>query len=308
MDLLIPLRGRIYDFDLKDGYIESISVCVPNYDEQYFPSMTTHTTGPAKASIVIPDDPYLPEIQRELMAIEGLLSFYGVKSIEVRSPKLEWIPENDKDKAKLKVFTFSHRYVPMEEMDTEPVPHDLLVGSLIAACDCFEIEVPLNFFRKGSEDVFDRRYIEAIYDFYFLLETLYGDGKFRTKAVIDSFIRSSELESCVGEVLNLAGYPFWRGEHLINQFNSKYKNKSYKEIITQIVELRGFLHHHSEKRNSNWHPNRQEQYKMDAFFLQDVCFRVAFRLSAKYIFSDETKRIYESTAFQVKQSQTVEDN
>ena len=43
--------------------------------------------------------------------------------------------------------------------------------------------MPLSFYRQGSIAYTEQRHIEAIYQFYFLFETLFGNGKMRNRAI-----------------------------------------------------------------------------------------------------------------------------
>ncbi len=81
---------------------------------------------------------------------------------------------------------------------------------------------------------------------------------------------------------------------LKQEYESKYKDKSPENIIDQIIELRGFLHHHTSKRKGIWHPENQDKYKLDALFIQLISYNVAFRLSEACVFDEEVIRTYQS--------------
>src|SRR5205814_983136 len=97
----------------------------------------------------------------------------------------------------LHVFSYKVTTEPVHDSEVRSTPFDVLARAIIAADAATDIEVPLNFFRRGMLDVYGRNYIEAIYDFYFILETLFGEGKFKTDAVSAAFLNSSQLRSCV---------------------------------------------------------------------------------------------------------------
>lgn len=299
-DWIIPLRGRTYDFITDDdGYITHLSVTIPNYSDESLPKVTEQSEGKVKLSINIPSDPNLSIIQDELRVLEGLLSLYGLESIDIKQPEVKWVAESEEEKKKIKLHSIKQSYQSRDEMDVEELPHDLLVGSLIAATEAKELEIPLNFFRKGNLDVFEQRYIEAIYDYYFFLETLYGDGKFKKSSIVNSFLKSDDLIKSIKESVKSTRFVL-RERSLLKIFLEQYEDKSEKDIITHIVELRGFLHHHTLKHKDIWHPDKQDRFKVDAFFLQSVCFNVAFKLSAKYVFTEKTKNIFESIGFRTK--------
>lgn len=303
LDYKIPLRGYLYDFILEDGFITHICVTVPNYNESYLPKVTNHTEGKVKASIHIPLDPYLWGIQEELRTLQGLLSLFGLKSISIDNPKIEWIPESEQEKTRLQLFGAGPITYSKNKLPARPLPHDILVGALIASKETWEarsIEIPLNFYRKGTHDIFERRYIEAIYDFYFVLETLYGDGKFKKNAIIEKFTQSAELRESIKKALDTPDHEMLGDKKLSQIYKQKIASKSIEEIIAYIVELRGFLHHHTIKNKRIWHPDNHNEYKVEALFLLTVCFNIAMRIFCDLALSKETKQVYESIKFQVK--------
>lgn len=303
LDYKIPLHGYLYDFILENGFITHLCVIVPNYNEECLPTVTNHNEGEVKASIHIPLDPYIWGIQEELRIFQGLMALFGLKSIEIDNPKIEWIAENEQEKNKLQLFGAGPISYSKSQLPARPLPYNILVGALIASKEANEsrrIEIPLNFYRKGTHDIFERRYIEAIYDFYFVLETLYGDGKFKKKDIIEKFKKSKELRSCMQKALDAPDHEIISDRNLSKIYTQKFAQKSIDEIIPHIVELRGFLHHHTIKNKRIWHPDNHNEYKVEALFLLTVCFNISMEMFCNLAFSEETKKIYESIKFQVK--------
>lgn len=61
---------------------------------------------------------------------------------------------------------------------------------LAKASRCRAMSATLSFFREGLVDVRHRRNISAFFSFYFVLEGLYANGQFKSKAVKHEFSRS----------------------------------------------------------------------------------------------------------------------
>lgn len=302
-DFLIPIGGYLYDFITKNGFITHISVTVPNFNERYLPTITSHPEGRVKASINIPQDPIFPEIQQELRTFQGLLALFGLDSIAIDNPKIEWIPENAEEKKKIQSINTGPITYSKNKLPARPLQHDILVKSLIAAKQINEarsVEIPLNFYRKGTHDIFERRYIEAIYDFYFVIETIYGDGKFKKKAIIEKFTQSTGLRNSIKKTLDSPDHEILRDNALKKIYEQKIASKSIEEIIEHIVELRGFLHHHTIKNNKIWHPDNHNIYKVEALFLLQVCFNIALELFCSVVMNEETKKVYQNIRFEIK--------
>jgi hypothetical protein len=70
-------------------------------------------------------------------------------------------------------------------------------------------------------------------------------------------------------------------------FNDLYVNKSPAEIISHLVRLRGELHHHTSRKSGIWHPMDHIRFGADAYFLQQLCFGIAFLIIDPILFGAE---------------------
>lgn len=169
----------------------------------------------------------------------------------------------------------------------------LLARSIIAADSATDIEIPLTFFRRGMLDLYNHDYIEAIYDFYFVLETLFADGKFKTAAVLKAFRNSNQLCSSVKRALTDPGPILTGNKRSHEDFKRKYGRISVDQALEGIVEVRGHLHHHTSKRRDTWHPDDQRHFECDALFLQTVTYNIVFELAEPYLYAEEVINAYE---------------
>ncbi|MFX1492065.1 MAG: hypothetical protein ACFFBU_07375 [Promethearchaeota archaeon] len=299
-DLIIPLDGWEYTLNIEDGYVKEITVTVPNFPADLTPKVTSLQSGKVKAHIHIPSDPFIYVLREDMRSLEGLLALYGVRSIDTENPKVKWIPETEEEKTNLHLYEFQRSYAEPNDEGLPPLPFDLVVRSIIASKEAKEIQIPLAFFRKGGNDIYERRFIEAIYDFYFLIETCYGKGKSKNYAVKQELTKSYELKKFVIEVQKEKDPRIYGERKLLEIYRNAYLNKRPEKIIGHIVDLRGFLHHHSLGRKDIWHPEKQDEYQVDALFLQNLCFKIAFTLSEPLIFKKETIEKYKSLSYRRK--------
>jgi hypothetical protein len=58
-------------------------------------------------------------------------------------------------------------------------------------------------------------------------------------------------------------------------------------VIEHLVELRGFLHHHSIKNKKAWNPSKQSDFKGDALFWQSVCHEAAIKSCTEILYRAE---------------------
>lgn len=287
----IQARGMTFEFLQEGGRLTGICVIVRADKPEDLPVVVPSPRPGIKADIFVPA-PWFPFVKREVRAIEALLSPFGLHEIDLNRFLTQWIPENDNEKTLIKLNDFATDYGHADLERMPPLPFDILARSVIAADEAAEVEIQLTFYRKGRMDFFEKRFIEAIYDFYFFLESMFGKGKTKNKAVEDSFKQSEELISAIVQIMadpekNLIPKP-----DDIEAFLKKYKAMSTEDIIEHIVGLRGFLHHHTAKRKDIWHPEDHQKYELEAHLLQAISFHIAIKMSLYYIYKKHVMEEY----------------
>lgn len=276
-DRVFPVRSRFYTwhFELSDGFITHVTAIADLPDPGDWPAVR-QDAAPGAVPRFDPKAPHLVFIMAELRTIQGFLSLFGVRSIDLLSPELEWLPENEQERSALKIKSFK---IQATDPDPGPVAFDLIARSILAADKGYRLETPLSFFRRSLLDLREHQFIEAFYDLYFVLETLFGNGKTRKRDVLAEFKASQELNAAVVKALQDPG-PM--RSHVRGEYERKFRSFSAHQYLAHVVEIRGFLHHHSQRRAGIWHPERQERYEADAFVLHEVASHVVYDLALAY--------------------------
>mgnify|MGYP003384411646 CR=1 FL=1 len=285
-DTVFPLKVNDYfiDFEVKNGKIIALEIIEPT-DLTKLPKVTGEN-GKLK-SIDIKGDNIL-SIRPHLKLAEGLLSTFGLRSIDVDSYTIKWIPSNDDEKKLLELYEFSFGYEDPDDYK-ETIPFSLVAQSIIAGFENKKYEVSLSFFRKGKNDMASRSYIDAFYDFYFVLESLFGEGKTKNSHIEKNLLASSALTNAINKTK--------KKENLIDHLSQKTKNSfdymysTPEEIIKHIVKRRGFLHHQNPKHPEAWKPDLQKQYHLDAAFIMDVSYHLIWGKVLGYIYDDNVINI-----------------
>jgi hypothetical protein len=249
-------------------------------------------TPGVKADLRLPK-PELAEIQQELRTIQGLLSVFAFGTVQLEHPDLEWLPESESEAKELSVTRFSMKEQPLPDDQISPLSFDLIARAIYSAASAGAAEIPLNFFRRGTEDIVARQYIEAFYDFYFVLETMFGDGQFRKAAIKRAFLSSPLFRSHVEESIK---DPVLRvlAHRLDGEFERTYGSLSVEQATHRLVELRGELHHHTAKREGAWHPDEQKRYAVDALFLQSVAYKAVWEEVHKHLWDPVVVAAYDA--------------
>ena len=134
------------------------------------------------------------------------------------------------------------------------------------------------------------------YNLYFVLETLYGNGKFKKNQILREFCSSQELLDAIEYIKKDIEPEIVSNLNLFREFDQKFIKKTKEEIAEHFIELRGFLHHHTLNRKDIWHPAKQREYKVDAITLLALCHHILSAKAIDVIFKeDRLKEFYNTT-------------
>jgi hypothetical protein len=258
--------------------IEVSGVHFSDYPKTVLPGNGEHL------GLIFPKDPWLKRVQAEARLIKATLSLWGVLDIATESPEISWEPESDEEIKNTNIFGLKKSIVSLREIEPVSISNDMLIRSILSRDGFREFEIPLEFYRRGLDDYGSEHYIESIYDFYFVLEYLWGNGKFKKNDIVREFISSEDATLAI----NLAIKPFesaMHDRHLDKEYcNASYLNKDANKIFEHIVDLRGYLHHQSSRRKYNWNPGFQSEYEIDATFLFWVTHFAVSKISTRLLF------------------------
>lgn len=269
----VKVGDSAYSFFADSGFIDRVEVIVPADPEQDVPKVDMLPDTRPVTGIQVRHPKY-DEILHSLRVTEGLLSLYGMIGIDFERMHIEWIPETEEEKNSTIINSLSLQYTDRSVEESSTTPFDLLARGLLSASNASATEISLTFYRRGTNDMRERRYIEAFYDFYFMLESLFGQGKSKNYAIEEEFKKNSSLLDAIKKTIVAFRPP--QGEPLIaKNFDEHYKGKHPEEVVERFVTIRGFLHHHNPKRTGMWHPERQEEHEVDSLIMQGVCFSLA---------------------------------
>ena len=184
-------------------------------------------------------------------------------------PAVEWIPENDEERNRLKVFSahFERAY------SHEPTKMNINVfESLIKDKSKLDsLTILMSFYHEGKVYHNSFEYINAFYDFYFILEDLFGKRAYKNWQVKDNFKSSIELNDAINwALLNLIDSSIDHKRKIIELLDQKNLKYDVNGIIELLVGMRGNLHHFSRKNTISPSPLSQENYESLAFLSMGI--------------------------------------
>lgn len=260
----------------KEGWLSRMKIikriAAPNkYSAKILPG-----NGRAKHKIRISRDreEYL-ELMREFQELEGMLSFDTVgslKSIEWDAPTEDFIAETEEEEKQVQVHNFCFK---KEYPDCPASLDEEGLGRIIRSKEHYvSLIVPQAFYREGTNEFASKRYINAFYNFYFILEDFYGKGKTKNKDIAEEFRSSKWFRRFVDEVVkDINKY----ARHRINiEGFCKRERAAYDTdgIIELLLKVRGSLHHYSGRSSKHQGtPFDHEDFESIAFLTMGLAAR-----------------------------------
>lgn len=287
---LVYQKGNwVYRFHGSGTFASAISVTIKDVPQEYWPEVASNPQPGVRAHINL-RDPHGPFIIHDVLNIASLLGPFGVHDVETDSVKIGWVPQSKEEAAALPITNSERSFSSPSPNPEGPLPPDLIARCIIGARQSDENQIPLSFFRRGMEDIHNRRYIEAFYDFYFIFETLFANGKTDTKKVLKEYLSSGEfcrnaeilfsdprVESCL--------------KHIdARKFTQVIGPKDKETLFKYLILTRGKLHHHHMKQSQKtlkWDPKNQKDYYFEAALANELAFLVCMRRVKEQLWADD---------------------
>jgi len=191
------------------------------------------------------DKELFDSIINDFKELESILAFSGnLKRIMWDNPKDALICETEEERQKVKILgtKFRKEYPNLIKFMDE----DTLKEIIFTKAKYSSLTIPKAFWREGKNDFKSFRYINAFFNFYFIIEGLYGNGKTRNYAIEEEFKKSKDFRNFVKWIID-------RIEKETKHFNKinemlKYRNKNLDidGLIHLLVATRGALHHFAD--------------------------------------------------------------
>lgn len=243
------------------------------------------------ASYIDPPDPFFDKVQGWLRVIKGAFGLVGVADIALDECLREFLPSTTDEQLKMKTASIRYQRFKRDELPLGDHLPDQVVQCVLSYEVIGEYEIPLEFQRRGRDDLHHERYVEAIFNFFFVLEYMFGDGQYQTAQLIANFQASPQLIDGLAEARRQTSRQLLGADaNARKKYQEMYGDATDEQVIkTIVVDLRGYLHHQSAKRRRTWHPVLQKEYGVDAYFLGAVSQHVLMILVTEILGTDEAK-------------------
>ena len=192
----IAIRGGTIRTISKDDTIIGIEVTFPNQDPHLSPAYEESKEKDVAFNIV-GRDKLLPFVKMHLEdAFSYLQCCFNVELL-IDELSAEYVAETKEEKDLIKISSFKFG----REKPVPAVPYDLFTRAMMAAENGPAPKLEANFIRMSRAELFNERYIDSFRYSFLLIESTYGDGKFRSQQLKAALGNNSEFVSFVERAL-----------------------------------------------------------------------------------------------------------
>lgn len=246
--ITVTLDARTYTFLPSDrGSIAKIQIVAPvDRPERFRSTMVATPGGPTNWVVTLnTDKDLLDSLERDFQELEGHMAlFLGITRIRWSEMKWDLVFDNPEERAATQVFGFQekrrHRElaVKIDKAGLQKLVSNMGKYPTLVA--------PLAFLREGSSDFANFRFINAFFNFYFVLEGLFGQGKTKNDAIERAYRDSPTLRRAIADALSQlpSGKATVRAK-LEEECHRLKRPLDVDTALHLLVAMRGRLHHFS---------------------------------------------------------------
>ncbi|MFN4164348.1 MAG: hypothetical protein ACK4GK_07220 [Ferrovibrio sp.] len=238
--------------------------------------------------IITKRDNLLPFITAQLERAFSYLQCYFDIEILIKEVDVEYAAEREEEKEAIDISSMSTR-----RTKTIPLlPFDMITRSIMAAesGDAPRFEATLASAARTA--LIQERYIDGFRYSFLLIESLYGNGKFKSEQLKQALSENQDFRAIVQTAVSECVMP--------KQFRNSdteallASSPSVDQVIEHLVDKRGFYFHGNRKRKDAWLPHDQEQAEALALLAVEIAGHIAHAAASPIFIEELQKRHYDN--------------
>ena len=264
----IPVMGGFLQPVQEGGQITAFEFTIANQDYTYAPNIEESGRTQVSAQITTRDK-LLPFVRQQLEEAFAYLQCYF--DVELVSEEIEakYVGETKEEEEKIPIKSYKIGRAPQNPT----IPYDMFTRSLMAAEHTPAPRFEATFVLMARAEMSRERFIDSFRYSFLLIESVYGEGKIKSKQLKDSLKANSEFSKIVAKALDERIRPRTRQGTDTEMMLSG--GAGVDDIIDHIVEKRGYYFHGNRKHRNLWQPHEQQTAETLCLFCLQVANLVA---------------------------------
>jgi hypothetical protein len=118
-------------------------------------------------------------------------NLYFIVDVDAEAVEAEYIPADDAERAKIDVFGFKST----KQRPVGHLPFSLLAQAYFATESSDDPSFPARMLHLAREALLNEQYFDAFRYSFLLLESVYGNGKFKSRDLVHAFVNNTLFKS-----------------------------------------------------------------------------------------------------------------
>jgi len=258
----IPIMGGDFRVVSKDGKATAFKITFTGQSVNLAPAVQLHEEGPPKYTI-IKRDTLLPFVRIQLEKAFIYLQCYFDVDVLIGEIEIEYAGETEEEKKLIEVTGSTRGEKPPLLM-----PYDILTRAIMAAEIGQAPEFEATFVSAARSAMLQERYIDSFRYSFLLIESLYGNGKYKKIQLKNALRKNADFKTLVTTALNE------RASSVHHQNSDTEKllaaSPTTEAVIDHLVDKRGLYFHGNVERKDAWRPHEQKIAETLALLSLDI--------------------------------------
>ena len=275
----ISIMGGDFRVVSKDGKATAFEITFAGQSVDLAPMVEPHEEGDSKLSIIVRDT-LLPFVRMQLEKAFSYLQCYFDVEVLIGEIEIEYAGETEEEEKQIKVTSSSAK----REKWPLSMPYDLLTRAIMVAEAGQAPEFEARLVSAARTAMLQERYIDSFRYSFLLIESLYGDGKFKTAQLKEALKGSADFKPLVTTALKVRMSPMRPQNSDTEKLLAA--SPATEAVIDHLVEKRGFFFHGNVKRKDAWRPHEQQAAETLALLSLEIAMLISHAAAAPMF--DET--------------------
>ncbi|RVU38742.1 hypothetical protein EOI86_05580 [Hwanghaeella grinnelliae] len=270
----------------QDGKIIAFKITFIGQPLSLSPKLEVHEHGKAKASITDRDS-LLPFVSMQVEKAFSYLRCYFDTEILIDEIETAFEGETDEEIREIQIEKLSTG----KAEHTLEIPYSMLTMALMAAESGPAPEFEATLVAASRKAMTEKRFIDSFRYSFLLIESLYGDGKFKSVQLKAALKANPDLHAIITEALSVRTPP----TRPRNSDTEKLLSQSptVNRVIDHLVDMRGFYFHGNRKRGNAWQPHEQDKAEVLCLLALEISMLISHEAAAPMFAEEHSKRHFE---------------
>ena len=271
-----------------DDRIVAFEISFGGQDSNHAPALEEAKEDDVKAHI-IERDKLLPFVKMQMEEAFAYLQCYFDVDIASDEMEVRYIGETEEEERRIPIKSFN---VTRNNV-TPTIPYDMFTRALMVAETKPAPRVEANFLKMARTELFRERYIDSFRYSFLLIESIYGDGKFKSVQLKTVLKKSTDFTRLVSIALNERISPKhhkWSDTEKLLSSDAV----TIDAVIDHIVDKRGHYFHGNIRQKDAWRPHEQQAAASLSLLSLGIANRIATQAAHSMFHDSLSKRHYEA--------------